>query len=122
MLCDAMLLCSLGVLACRWQRQSLPRPSVPASPPQGCACTSLTHAYRCTASLNLTTPKLHRHERRPPNKQDDAVTLWCLETLTCVLRGEGHQSWVTGVAFDYWTSRQPYYRFTSVGEDAQLCM
>lgn len=56
------------------------------------------------------------------NEQDDAVTLWCLETRTCVLRGEGHGSWVTGVAFDYWTSRQPYYRFTSVGEDARLCM
>ncbi|CAN0301038.1 unnamed protein product, partial [Hapterophycus canaliculatus] len=54
--------------------------------------------------------------------KDDAVTLWCLETRSCVLRGEGHGSWVTGVAFDYWTSRRPYYRFTSVGEDARLCM
>ncbi|CAM9367278.1 unnamed protein product, partial [Ectocarpus sp. 4 AP-2014] len=54
--------------------------------------------------------------------EDDAVTLWCVETRTCVLRGEGHGSWVTGVAFDYWTSRRPYYRFTSVGEDARLCM
>lgn len=54
--------------------------------------------------------------------QDDAVTLWCLETRTCVLRGEGHGSWVTGVVFDYWTSRPPCYRFTSVGEDARLCM
>ncbi|CAM9366383.1 unnamed protein product, partial [Pylaiella littoralis] len=54
--------------------------------------------------------------------EDDAVTLWCLETRTCVMRGEGHSSWVTGVAFDHWTSRQPYYRFTSVGEDARLCM
>lgn len=62
--------------------------------------------------------------QKPPHTygQDDAVTLWCLETRACVLRGEGHGSWVTGVAFDYWTSRQPYYRFTSVGEDARLCM
>lgn len=54
--------------------------------------------------------------------QDDAVTLWCLETRACVMRGEGHGSWVTGVAFDFWTSRPNYYRFTSVGEDARLCM
>ena len=50
------------------------------------------------------------------------MTLWCVRTRTCVVRGEGHGSWVTGVAFDYWASRPDYYRFTSVGEDARLCM
>ncbi|CAM9806990.1 unnamed protein product, partial [Choristocarpus tenellus] len=54
--------------------------------------------------------------------EDDAVTLWCVETRTCVLRGEGHSSWVTGVSFDCWTSVRPRYRFTSVGEDTRLCM
>ncbi|CAN0398008.1 unnamed protein product, partial [Discosporangium mesarthrocarpum] len=57
--------------------------------------------------------------------EDDAVTLWCLETRDCVLRGEGHSSWVTGVSFDPWTfdcATDRRYRFASVGEDARLCM
>ncbi|CAM9550544.1 unnamed protein product, partial [Phaeothamnion confervicola] len=67
--------------------------------------------------------------------EDDAVCLWRLDTRECVLRCEGHRSWVTSVAFDPWggtgcaggggsngVTPNPNYRLVSVAEDAQLCV
>lgn len=36
------------------------------------------------------------------------------------MRGEGHQSWVSDVAFDPWKCDANVYRFASVGEDTRL--
>lgn len=37
-------------------------------------------------------------------------------------RCQGHQSYVTGVAFDPWKCDERNYRFGSVGEDAKLLL
>lgn len=37
-------------------------------------------------------------------------------------RCQGHQSYVTGVAFDPWRCDERNYRFGSVGEDAKLLL
>ncbi|CAM9522824.1 unnamed protein product, partial [Chrysoparadoxa australica] len=54
--------------------------------------------------------------------EDDSVCLWCVQTGQAVMRGNGHSSWVTGVAFDAWNRPSDSYRFTSVAEDGKLCM
>ncbi|XP_076947033.1 uncharacterized protein LOC143618837 [Bidens hawaiensis] len=62
--------------------------------------------------------------------EDDLVQIWSMEERKIVAWGEGHSSWVSGVAFDpYWstpnngdTSEHVVYRFGSVGQDTQLLL
>ncbi|KAI9086239.1 hypothetical protein K1719_031693 [Acacia pycnantha] len=62
--------------------------------------------------------------------EDDLVQVWSREDRKVVAWGEGHNSWVSGVAFDsYWTSPNSddstetvMYRFGSVGQDTQLLL
>ncbi|KAK1319338.1 hypothetical protein QJS10_CPB04g01767 [Acorus calamus] len=58
--------------------------------------------------------------------EDDLVQVWSMEDRKVVAWGEGHNSWVSGVAFDsYWSSpssdgtgESVMYRFGSVGQSA----
>ncbi|KAD5803140.1 hypothetical protein E3N88_14500 [Mikania micrantha] len=60
--------------------------------------------------------------------EDDLVQVWSMEERKIVAWGEGHSSWVSGVAFDsYWsapntdgTGENIVYRFGSVGQDTQV--
>ncbi|VVB06006.1 unnamed protein product [Arabis nemorensis] len=62
--------------------------------------------------------------------EDDLVQVWSMEDRKVVAWGEGHNSWVSGVAFDsYWSSpntdgsgEHVMYRFGSVGQDTQLLL
>lgn len=54
--------------------------------------------------------------------QDDLVTIWSHQEQRIVARCQGHNSWVTGVAFDPWRCDEANYRFGSVGEDSQLLL
>ncbi|KAJ0623650.1 putative transcription factor WD40-like family [Helianthus annuus] len=62
--------------------------------------------------------------------EDDLVQVWSMEDRKVVAWGEGHNSWVSGVAFDsYWSpptsedeSESTVYRFGSVGQDTQLLL
>ncbi|KAI1504708.1 WD40-repeat-containing domain protein [Biscogniauxia marginata] len=54
--------------------------------------------------------------------QDDLISIWCPEDTTLIARCQGHQSWVTSVAFDPWRCDERNYRFGSVGEDCRLCL
>ncbi|KAI1296068.1 hypothetical protein EDD11_007606 [Mortierella claussenii] len=54
--------------------------------------------------------------------QDDLATIWSFKDLRIVARCQGHQSYVTGVAFDSWRCDERNYRFGSVGEDAKLLL
>ncbi|KAF9352108.1 hypothetical protein BGX34_000170 [Mortierella sp. NVP85] len=54
--------------------------------------------------------------------QDDLVTIWSFKDMKIVARCQGHQSYVTGVAFDPWRCDERNYRFGSVGEDAKLLL
>ncbi|KAF9928290.1 hypothetical protein FBU30_002512 [Linnemannia zychae] len=54
--------------------------------------------------------------------QDDLVTIWSYKDQRIVARCQGHQSYVTGVAFDPWRCDERNYRFGSVGEDAKLLL
>nr|XP_043612111.1 dystrophia myotonica WD repeat-containing protein [Erigeron canadensis] len=62
--------------------------------------------------------------------EDDLVQVWSMEERKIVAWGEGHSSWVSGVAFDsYWSSpntdgtdESVIYRFGSVGQDTQLLL
>ncbi|ORX91569.1 WD40 repeat-like protein [Basidiobolus meristosporus CBS 931.73] len=54
--------------------------------------------------------------------QDDLVTIWAFREQRIVARCQGHQSWVTGVAFDPWRCDEKNYRFGSVGEDTKLLL
>ncbi|KAJ1792629.1 hypothetical protein LPJ62_000732 [Coemansia sp. RSA 2167] len=51
--------------------------------------------------------------------KDDLVTVWSYYDKCVVARGQGHKSWVRGVAFDN-VQCGVTYRFFSVGDDAQL--
>ncbi|GFZ14299.1 transducin/WD40 repeat-like superfamily protein [Actinidia rufa] len=60
--------------------------------------------------------------------EDDLVQVWSIEDRKVVAWGEGHNSWVSGVAFDsYWSppnsdgsGENVIYRFVSAGQDTQL--
>ncbi|KAK1270385.1 hypothetical protein QJS04_geneDACA014103 [Acorus gramineus] len=60
--------------------------------------------------------------------EDDLVQVWSMEDRKVVAWGEGHNSWVSGVAFDsYWSSptsdgtgESVMYRFGSVGQTQLL--
>ncbi|GAB4856714.1 hypothetical protein Ancab_014629 [Ancistrocladus abbreviatus] len=62
--------------------------------------------------------------------EDDLVQVWSMEDRKVVAWGEGHNSWVSGVAFDpFWSSpssdeagENVMYRFGSVGQDTQLLL
>lgn len=54
--------------------------------------------------------------------QDDLISIWCPQETTLIARCQGHQSWVTSVAFDPWRCDERNYRFGSVGEDCRLCL
>ncbi|XP_020111897.1 WD repeat-containing protein 20 homolog isoform X1 [Ananas comosus] len=62
--------------------------------------------------------------------EDDLVQVWSMEERKTVAWGEGHNSWVSGVAFDsYWSApnsdesgESVMYRFGSVGQDTQLLL
>lgn len=54
--------------------------------------------------------------------QDDLVSIWSLADAALVARCHGHNSWVTGVAFDPWRCDDRTYRFGSVGEDCRLLL
>lgn len=54
--------------------------------------------------------------------QDDLVSIWSLEESMLVARCQGHNSWVTDVAFDPWRCDERNYRFGSVGEDCRLLL
>ncbi|KAK3139438.1 hypothetical protein QOZ80_5AG0383210 [Eleusine coracana subsp. coracana] len=61
--------------------------------------------------------------------EDDLVQVWSMDDRKIVAWGEGHNSWVSGVAFDsYWSppssdgTGENVYRFGSVGQDTQLLL
>ncbi|KAJ8421552.1 hypothetical protein Cgig2_001660 [Carnegiea gigantea] len=62
--------------------------------------------------------------------EDDLVQVWSMEDRKVVAWGEGHNSWVSGVAFDpYWSppnsddsGENVVYRFGSVGQIKILCI
>ncbi|CAD6270380.1 unnamed protein product [Miscanthus lutarioriparius] len=61
--------------------------------------------------------------------EDDLVQVWGMDDRKIVAWGEGHNSWVSGVAFDsYWSppssdgNGENVYRFGSVGQDTQLLL
>ncbi|KAI1148919.1 WD40-repeat-containing domain protein [Nemania diffusa] len=54
--------------------------------------------------------------------QDDLISIWYPQETTLIARCQGHQSWVTSVAFDPWRCDEKNYRFGSVGEDSRLCL
>ncbi|KAI1345833.1 WD40-repeat-containing domain protein [Xylaria sp. FL0043] len=54
--------------------------------------------------------------------QDDLISIWYPQETTLIARCQGHQSWVTSVAFDPWRCDEKNYRFGSVGEDCRLCL
>ncbi|KAL8304973.1 hypothetical protein RB597_004066 [Gaeumannomyces tritici] len=54
--------------------------------------------------------------------QDDLISIWCPAESALIARCQGHQSWVTSVAFDPWRCDTKNYRFGSVGEDCRLCL
>lgn len=54
--------------------------------------------------------------------QDDLISIWSLSESALVARCQGHQSWVSAVAFDPWRCDERNYRFGSVGEDGRLCL
>ncbi|CAI4217501.1 unnamed protein product [Parascedosporium putredinis] len=54
--------------------------------------------------------------------QDDLISIWSVPESAIVARCQGHQSWVTAVAFDPWRCDDRNYRFGSVGEDCRLCL
>ncbi|PYH45055.1 WD40 repeat domain-containing protein [Aspergillus saccharolyticus JOP 1030-1] len=54
--------------------------------------------------------------------QDDLVTIWSLPERKIVARCQGHNSWVSAVAFDPWRCDDRNYRFGSVGDDCRLLL
>ncbi|KAF6173118.1 hypothetical protein GIB67_020710 [Kingdonia uniflora] len=62
--------------------------------------------------------------------EDDLVQVWSMDDRKVVAWGEGHGSWVSGVAFDsYWSppssdgsTENNVYRFGSVGQDTQMLL
>ncbi|GAB2272383.1 hypothetical protein Dimus_007209 [Dionaea muscipula] len=62
--------------------------------------------------------------------EDDLVHIWSMEDRKIVAWGEGHSSFVSGVAFDpFWLSpssddgeEETMYRFGTVGQDTQLLL
>ncbi|KAI8018264.1 WD repeat-containing protein 20 [Camellia lanceoleosa] len=86
----------------------------------------------CAWSINDN----HRYSTKMDGKyvltggEDDLVQVWSMKDRKVVAWGEGHNSWVSGVAFDsYWSSpnsngseENVMYRFGSVGQDTELLL
>ncbi|KAJ6135169.1 hypothetical protein N7512_000329, partial [Penicillium capsulatum] len=54
--------------------------------------------------------------------QDDLVTIWSFPERKIIARCQGHNSWVSSVAFDPWRCDKKTYRFGSVGDDCRLLL
>ncbi|KAK4922808.1 hypothetical protein LTR66_016574 [Elasticomyces elasticus] len=54
--------------------------------------------------------------------QDALLSLWSLQDRALVARCRGHDSWVTGIAFDPWRCDDKNYGFGSVGDDCKLLL
>lgn len=54
--------------------------------------------------------------------QDDLVTIWSLAERKIIARCQGHNSWVSAVAFDPWRCDERNYRLGSVGDDCRLLL
>lgn len=54
--------------------------------------------------------------------QDDLVSIWSIADSSLVARCQGHNSWITDVAFDAWRCDETSYRFGSVGQDCRLLL
>lgn len=54
--------------------------------------------------------------------QDDLVSIWSLADRQIVARCQGHNSYVSCVAFDPWRCDERTYRFGSVGDDCRLLL
>ncbi|PHH82380.1 hypothetical protein CDD82_6215 [Ophiocordyceps australis] len=54
--------------------------------------------------------------------QDDLISIWSPVDSALVARCQGHESWVSALAFDPWRCDDRNYRFGSVGEDGRLCL
>lgn len=54
--------------------------------------------------------------------QDDLVTIWSFPEQKIIARCQGHNSWVSTVAFDPWRCDERTYRFGSVGDDCRLLL
>ncbi|KAJ5612543.1 hypothetical protein N7510_005737 [Penicillium lagena] len=54
--------------------------------------------------------------------QDDLVTIWSFPERKIVARCQGHNSFVSAVAFDPWRCDKRTYRFGSVGDDCRLLL
>jgi WD40 repeat protein len=54
--------------------------------------------------------------------QDDLVSIWSLAERKIIARCQGHNSWVSAVAFDPWRCDERNYRFGSVGDDCRLLL
>ena len=54
--------------------------------------------------------------------EDDCVSMWDVESPRLVFRGEGHNSWISAIAFDYSVSQEHenMYRFYTAGQDGHL--
>lgn len=53
--------------------------------------------------------------------EDDLVTVYGLSEKCPVAHCEGHQSWISSIAFDSLSSVKGLCRLVSVGQDAQVC-
>lgn len=54
--------------------------------------------------------------------QDDLITIISPRESRVVARGQGHASYVTGIAFDRRRTNARSYRFGSVGEDGRILL
>jgi WD40 repeat protein len=54
--------------------------------------------------------------------QDDLLTIWSFPERKIIARCQGHNSWVSAVAFDPWRCDQKTYRLGSVGDDCRLLL
>ncbi|KKK24651.1 hypothetical protein P175DRAFT_0505159 [Aspergillus ochraceoroseus IBT 24754] len=54
--------------------------------------------------------------------QDDLLTIWSFPERKIVARCQGHNSWVSAVAFDPWQCDERTYRLGSVGDDCRLLL
>ncbi|CAH1164439.1 unnamed protein product [Phaedon cochleariae] len=54
--------------------------------------------------------------------EDDLVTVYSMEQKRVVARAQGHRSWVSSVAFDWYLDIESCYRLGSVGHDTQICL
>lgn len=54
--------------------------------------------------------------------EDDLITIYSLEQKRVIARGQGHKSWISALAFDWYLEGESCYRLGSVGQDTQICL